>query len=133
VRDRRIASPPLWLTDSAETISANHSSEKPRSDPYRGFFIGKLDCKSMQHGGLYRRHRELAAHHGAGVEVVVAGTFAHVVQVDLALGIARKRKAASLLEKGLESEVETGLNRLAWRSPATEGDSPGVFSLSAVA
>jgi hypothetical protein len=60
----------------------------------------------MQRDGLDSGYRELTADHGTSVEVVVAGTFAHLVEVDLPLGITRERKAASLLEEGLESELE---------------------------
>ena len=49
--------------------------------------------------------RNLAAHEGAGEEVVVAGPFAHVVKIDVAVRIAREGPSATLLVQRLETQL----------------------------
>src|SRR6185369_6395222 len=72
----------------------------------RNLFRAPVREKSARAAGLHRRNRELAADQGAGIEIIVARSFAELVQIDTAMRIAGKCEAAAGVEQGLEAQFE---------------------------
>jgi hypothetical protein len=67
---------------------------------FRG--IGSID-------GLDTGKRDLATHEGAREKVIVPGSFAHVVEIDVALRIARESPPSALLVQRLETQFIAGI------------------------